>query len=187
MSLLPTKKQSFMALGAALVILGSICAGFYFAGYANGESHAKTVQAVKTVEKVVTEYKQIEGQRIEVVKRDLKRETELQSKLTVLETKNRNLEKILNAQPVESDECRLPVGTVRLLNAAKAGAHVSDQAELSDPSGVAAYQERTPSTISCRVFSLDAIAVYAQYNELAERHDMLVDWVKTETPLNTGE
>lgn len=122
-------------------------------------------------------------ERVEVKVRDLARERLLSAQLQDARDERDELQGILNAKPDPDPDCRVAVGDLRLLNDA-AGARGGDSVGgASDPARVAAYQEPTPSTVSCRAFVGTEIDIRVQYNDLAARHDALIDWTEQEVIL----
>ena len=71
--------------------------------------------------------------------------------------------------------CRfsLDVGTVRLLNSARAGT-------APDTTGLGDGESETPSEIGEAEFIDNDLQVVQMYHELATKHNALVDWVETQ-------
>lgn len=120
------------------------------------------------------------AERIEVKVRDLARERQLADQLQQARQERDALQEILYASPDPAPDCRVSVGDLRLLNNAATAGRSDADGGTSDPAFVAAAQEQTPSTVSCRDLVSGEIDVRVQYNELATRHDALVDWIEQE-------
>ena len=173
LGLLSPIKTKLIAGIAVLAALGLIFGTGYAVGqrnYAAKESKAQQKEVVKFIERE-------REKRVEVKIRDVARERELNNKVEALTKQRDQLKEILSEKPGPDSNVRLRVGDVRLLNDAATGA-VNDG--VSDPARIAAYQEQAPSSITLRRYNETELQLRFQYNELAARHDKLVDWVQTE-------
>lgn len=150
---------------AAVLMAASLGAAFG-GGYLLGGRQEARIQ-IKEVEKKVTEYvevvREVQVRNYEVEKRlagDLQRSRQLAS----------TLQDRLDNLPVP-DGCSVNLDVVRVFNEA-----VADHPG-ADPSSVPDAEVNPPSVRDVDRHHLTAIA---RYNELALKHDTLVDWIERE-------
>jgi hypothetical protein len=77
-------------------------------------------------------------------------------------------------EPVEKVSCdwNLDVGTVGMLNSARAGSSI-------DPASVSDAASQAPSSVGVEAFIDNDLQVIEMYHDLATRHDALVDYVNS--------
>jgi hypothetical protein len=176
-------KMYLIGAGVGLMLLGGAYGGGYLTGI-NHETHKEVIVAKREGAAVAASIEAHEAaasaNRVVVKVRDIAREEQLQAQVDNLRSNSEKLQKVLDAKADPDPDCRVRLGDVRLLNAAAPERGILPADGVSDPASVAAYQEQTPSSITCRAFISDEIAVRTQYGELAAIHDKLVDWVQVE-------
>lgn len=130
----------------------------------------------KPAPEVVTEYvyKVVEKQREETrkVEEDFvekKAETEVVERVVVKE--------VVRYVPVESDpvECNVPIGSVRLLNDARAGTLREDSLPPAAPDAL--EEGRTPSTVTRRDLIRSDAEIAGRFNECRDQLNSLIDWI----------
>lgn len=185
-----TAYKKWLIIGAFLIAthLGAFGYGIYTADLRNAEEAVAEAQADIAIAKnetvaVIKAADVATVQRIEVKVRDLARERLLAAELQSARDERDNLQGILHAKPDFDPDCRVAVGDLRLLDDAARPSGGDAAGGTPDPARVAAYQEQTPSAISCRAFVGAEIDVRVQYNDLAVRHDALIDWIEEEVIL----
>ena len=176
-------KGSLMTGMAILTMLsGAYSAGYISGGQAELKVHQVQVQGQqgKAFNALLKQDNAAQVQRVEVKVRDIARERDLQTKIDAIQEANSSLAKELYETNALNPDCRLPIGTVILLNSAKLGWGGGDPKRVSDPSVVASYQESTPSTVTCGTLAEDDLAVTEQYQTLRAKNDTLIDWAQKE-------
>lgn len=145
--------------GLSLLLLAGSFGGGYLLG-ARNESRHQVKEVTKTVYVPVREIQEVQVRNVE-------RETKLQTDLTTASGRIRRLEKELASIP--RDDRTIDQRVTGVLNEAITGG------TPADPASVNADQSTTVTDLTD--WALTAIA---QYNELATRHNGLVDWVEDE-------
>ena len=148
--------------GTALVLALSSFGGGYLVGQRN-ESRRTTEEIVKTVYVPVKEIQEVQVRNVEY-------ERKLQEQLQANRVEAQSLRNQLASRPVDRT-CTLDPVNVGLLNEA-----IANGAPASAPS-VPVDQSTTAALRDLELWAVDAAA---QYNELATRHNSLVDWVDRE-------
>lgn len=173
-------------VGVAALIYGSGVATGVAIGAHQETKHVQT-QVTKAEKKgehavaaVVKEAQDAQVERVLVKVRDLARETTLINQLDALSMERDNLKAQLDAKTDPDAGVRVRLGDLRLLDSAATGRCLGAEAGMADPACLAAHQEQAASDVSLRGLVRDGITVRAQYRELAQRHDALVDWVDRE-------
>lgn len=141
----------------------SLIAGSFGAGYLVGGRNEARVQIKEVEKRIYVPVKEIQ----EVQVRNVERERELQAALQQSQVVVSGLRQRLEHVPVNT--CPVSPSAVGVLNEAITGT------PQADPAGVVPDQGTTVTDLTN--WSLTAIA---QYNDLATRHNALVDWVDDE-------
>lgn len=163
----PTKWLSGLSNARLYLIFAalslSLIAGSFGAGYLVGGRNEARVQIKEVEKRIYVPVKEIQ----EVQVRNVEREKVLQQNLELADRNIANLQRRLDSRPVNT--CPVDRTAVGVLNEAITGT------PQADPTGVDADQGTTVTDLTN--WSLTAIA---QYNDLATRHNALVDWVDDE-------
>lgn len=144
------------------------------------EAKVETTEAKRETVAVIQHNDAQTAQRIEVKVRDLARERQLAAERDQLRDQRDLLQRALDEKPDLDPDCRVSTGDLRMLNAAARPSGGDATSGASDPAVFAAYQEQTPSTVSCRAFVSGELDIRHQYNDLAIAHDRLIDWIEQE-------
>lgn len=151
-----------LAAGLSLAVIGGSFAG----GYLIGSRNEARIQIKEVEKRIYVPTKEIQ----EVQVRNVQREQELAKQLQATRLEAQSIRNQLANRPVV-DTCSLDPVNVGLLNQAIANG------APSGPTGVTPDQGATAATRDLELWAVDAAA---QYNELAARHNGLVDWVQEE-------
>jgi hypothetical protein len=189
---LALKFKGYIIAGLAVLAL---CAGSYGAGYMKAENHdaqkavvsakADTKAAENTgnlkVAAILQSDAKAQVHRVEIKVRDMARENQLQAQVDGLRSNTEDLKRLLNEKPDTNPACRVSLGDVLMLNAGDTARTPGGGTDgTPDPAVVAAYQDPTPSSVTCRDLVADDLAIRGQYATLGAGHDKLVDWVQVE-------
>lgn len=168
-----TKYRSYLLI--ALVSLGALGLSFG-SGYLVGGRNEVRLQIKEVEKRIYVPVKEIQ----EVQVRNVQREQQLQEQLETTRLAAQSLRSQLANRPVDGTCPTLDPVNVGLLNEA-----ITNGAP-SDPASVAPDQGQTAAVRDLELWAADAAA---QYNELATRHNGLVDWVQEELiePQRTGD
>lgn len=151
-----------LALGVTAALLAGLATGFII-GYRMGDS---------------TPTEDVKALKVEVVQsidETAKAEVALEAKRDAVRTQikyiTKEVVKHVPATETLPAECRLSVGAVGLLNAARSGADVQPPADV-------AAQSEASTAVGLRELSEADIELARQYRELAADHDALVEYVE---------
>lgn len=162
------KLTAFIGVAAALCIAGSFGGG-YLVGSRN-EARIQTREVLKTVYVPVREIQEVQVRNVE-------RERVLEAQLATTRLANREIRERLDL--VAADNHNLNARVVGLLNEA-----ITGTSPPTDPTSVPAGSTTTVTDLTDWAF--DATV---QYNELAIKHNALIDWIEEELiePQRTGD
>lgn len=159
------------------LLIGAVWAASLGGAYILGQRN-QAEDSLETITRTITETVYVPVKEIQEVQvRNLETERRLQRELAQQRSENQELRNILNETPDTNPGVYLSVGDVCLLDAATAS-HPGATAPC--PADISSYQERAPSDVELRSFIDTELLVRGQYNDLARRHDELVDWVERE-------
>lgn len=151
-----------IAGGLSLALIG----GSFAAGYLIGGRNEARIQIKEVEKRIYVPTKEIQ----EVQVRNVEREKQLAQQLQESRLEAQSIRNQLANRPVSNPFPIDPVN-VGLLNEAIANG------APSGPTGVSVDQGATVATRDLELWAVDAAT---QYNELAARHNALVDWVDRE-------
>lgn len=168
----------FMEVAGSLLLIGGVIGTIYLYGARHEAEKLSPIQDHPAIQTILKQDAADQKQTTARVIRDVKREQALQAQVDDLKATNLFLQATLHEKDSATPDCVLSLGNVRLLNAGKDGAGHSEQ--VSDPASSSAYEERTPSTVTCEDLIADDIDVSTRYNALRAKSDAQSEWMTKE-------
>jgi alkylation response protein AidB-like acyl-CoA dehydrogenase len=167
-----------LIVGSSAFVIGG-ASGAFFMHEHDMKSQIKQAQAAASRQAAAQEAQDEKDKaaRLALQVKNIAAEQNLDAARDGLRHINARLQEILNAKPDPDPGCHLRLGDIRLLNDAAASGDPAPG--LPDPAAGPAYQEQTPSSVSCRAFVSTEIAIRQQYRDLAAQNDAKTDWMQS--------